>query len=79
VMGGVCWECGYAKHPSALSLHHLDPKKKDPLSRNIRYWTWTRVLREIRKCALLCANCHCAVHVDKLVLTLKFKPIETKP
>lgn len=57
-----CAICGYSTFQIALSLHHLNPKHKDPTFHCIRGWSWNRVVRELQKCRLLCHNCHAAVH-----------------
>jgi hypothetical protein len=43
-----------------LDFHHVDRTGKIfPLdARHIVNLAWTRVVAEIRKCVLLCANCH---------------------
>lgn len=61
-MGGKCRTCGYDQFQIALCLHHLDPKVKDPTFRCIRGWTWNRILAELKKCRLVCHNCHIAIH-----------------
>jgi len=60
-LGGKCKICGYDKCFSALSFHHRDPSKK---SFKIGYtnMSWTKTLKEVKKCDLLCANCHAEVH-----------------
>jgi len=61
--GGKCWLCGYAKCARALSFHHLDPTQKD-FGLSDKGWTrsWEKIERELKKCILLCANCHMEVH-----------------
>lgn len=66
LMGGKCKYCGYSKYQVALSLHHTDPKKKDPNARGMRSWGWERVLEEIKHCELVCSNCHIAIHAKVL-------------
>lgn len=65
-MGGKCYCCAYSKFQVALSLHHLDPKEKDPTFRCIRGWSWKRILTELSKCRLVCMNCHTAIHAGLL-------------
>jgi len=61
--GGRCSICGYKRCQRSLSLHHLDPKKKDfGLSSKGLTRSWERIKKEIDKCILLCANCHMEVH-----------------
>jgi len=57
---GGCSNCGYNKHPQALHFHHIDPDGKTMgVSRMVQNsFSWDRILKEIDKCELLCANCH---------------------
>jgi hypothetical protein len=59
--GGCCRLCGYDRCVAALEFHHLDPSKKEfTLSR--RGARSIATLRaEVRKCVLLCSNCHAEV------------------
>ena len=51
-------------HPCQLHLDHLDPKLKSPKLKvnNSTFWHlgWDTMLEEIKKCQVLCANCHMA-------------------
>lgn len=63
-MGSKCQICGYSKCNDALELHHLDPSEKEfglgaIMARPVK---WTRIIEEIKKCILLCSNCHKEVH-----------------
>jgi 5-methylcytosine-specific restriction endonuclease McrA len=61
--GGKCQLCGYNKYIGALQFHHKDPKEKDfILSRRHMGLGWDRIVKEVNKCMLLCANCHAEVH-----------------
>ncbi len=61
--GGKCAICGYSKSSRSLSFHHVDPKKKDfGLSMQGVTRSWERTKKELKKCILLCANCHMEVH-----------------
>lgn len=56
-----CSECGYKKNPVALQFHHVDPSTKiDNVSsmRRSSYAQWGRIKTEMRKCVVVCANCH---------------------
>lgn len=60
----LCCECG-ENHPSTLDFHHIDPLTKDNnvtegVCRN--RWSKERILREIKKCKVLCSNCHRKLH-----------------
>ncbi len=39
-------------------FHHLDPSKKDIEISRLCNYSWDIILKEIQKCAPLCANCH---------------------
>lgn len=54
-----CELCGYNTHGVALDFDHLDRSKKlfNPSSRSMTY-KLRKLFEEIRKCRILCANCH---------------------
>lgn len=58
------------KFPACLQFHHIDPEMKDmAVSEAVRQgWSRARVLAEIKKCVVLCANCHVKVHCGVLSL-----------
>jgi hypothetical protein len=60
-----CVNCG-EDHPACLEFHHIDPNKKDfNISINIRStYSVNKILREIEKCDILCANCHRKLHYE---------------
>lgn len=66
-MGGRCVVCGYNKCNDALEFHHLESDKKDfgfgGLRSNIK--GWKKIIEELRKCVLLCSNCHKEVHSSR--------------
>jgi 5-methylcytosine-specific restriction endonuclease McrA len=57
--GGKCQECGYSRCTAALEFHHRVPADK-LMTLNLTDMTksWDRILVEVEKCDLLCANCH---------------------
>lgn len=63
-MGGSCCLCGYKKCQSALALHHLDPTEKDFSFGAVRAnpKNWSALVVELRKCILVCHNCHSEIH-----------------
>lgn len=63
-MGGKCQCCGYNKCNDALAFHHIDPNLKDISLGSIRAnpTGWTKVVEELRKCILVCHNCHSEIH-----------------
>jgi hypothetical protein len=62
--GGKCNICNYNRCPTALELHHLDPSKKNFSFGSVRAdpKKWDVIVEELRKCIMLCANCHREVH-----------------
>ena len=76
-MGGKCSRCGYCKNLSALQFHHVSPQDKSiPLDlRRLSNSRWEVLLKEARKCLLLCANCHAEIHHPELDFDLITKTI----
>ena len=61
--GGRCEICGYSKCIKALEFHHLNSGGKDfGISAKGYTRSWNEVKKEIKKCILLCANCHREAH-----------------
>lgn len=61
LLGGKCQLCGYDKCNQALQFHHKNPEKKEFGISGMYCISWERIEREIKKCILLCANCHTEV------------------
>jgi len=63
-----CTVCGYSRDPYALELAHLDGEDKwcrsdegwsHAAGKAVKYeWSRKKIKNEIRKCKVLCANCH---------------------
>ncbi|MFC1510424.1 hypothetical protein ACFL49_02070 [Candidatus Omnitrophota bacterium] len=63
--GGKCECCGYDRCIEALEFHHKDASAKDfSISQKGYTRSWQKVVEEINKCILLCANCHREVHAQ---------------
>jgi hypothetical protein len=58
-----CEICGESA-PECLHFHHPDPRKKlgDISAATANGWPKKRILAEIAKCQVLCANCHLKLH-----------------
>jgi hypothetical protein len=57
-----CKRCGET-HPACLQFHHIDPEKKEfTISSSKSLTSMKRLLAEIVKCEVLCANCHFKEH-----------------
>lgn len=53
-----CVSCGGVYPPEATDFHHRDPTTKCTRVASMKTHTKERILAEIAKCDLLCANCH---------------------
>lgn len=64
LLGGCCQICGYDQDcPRAYAFHHCDPLQKTfSLSNAGLLRQWDELVREARKCVLLCCRCHAEVH-----------------
>jgi L-lactate utilization protein LutB len=58
-----CEKCGESE-PCCLDFHHLNPKEKETNIGGIagKGWSKERIIKEIKKCKILCSNCHRKVH-----------------
>ena len=57
-----CKVCGYCQHPKALEFHHRNPSEKSfNISCAVTGLGIVKLLHEMSKCDVLCANCH-AIH-----------------
>jgi hypothetical protein len=72
-LGGRCARCGYNKCINALIFHHhekegishyekklVEYKKVSDLINSCR--TWKSIETELKKCTLICLNCHAEAH-----------------
>jgi len=64
IVGNKCWLCGYDKTWKNLCFHHVDPSLKlfGLSTREFVGYAWNRVLLEMKKCILVCQNCHGEIH-----------------
>lgn len=60
-MGGACSKCGYNKCNRALNFHHLH-NKKFVIGTKTQLPKLEALQKELKKCVLLCANCHAEEH-----------------
>ena len=74
-MGGSCQCCGYNRYVGALELHHLDPNEKEFScgSASANPIKWERLVVELRKCVMLCSNCHRDFHYQEKQTNLQKK------
>jgi hypothetical protein len=69
LMGGKCNKCGYCKNYAALDFHHADPSKKEFAFDVGRQKSWGKMIVELKKCILLCSNCHREEHHPEMMVT----------
>lgn len=62
--GGKCSICGYDRCIKALEFHHKGDKedKSFSVAANGMLARWEKLVREVKKCILVCANCHREIH-----------------
>ena len=65
--GGVCADCGNSFPNCVFQFHHLDPKEKDVNPSKALATSVERMWAELKKCVMLCANCHLIRHHVKEV------------
>jgi hypothetical protein len=54
--------------PVCLEFHHKNPdEKKFGISNGLQY-KWNKIFNEIKKCVLVCSNCHKKIHAGKITL-----------
>lgn len=64
-----CAVCSYSRCLEALEFHHVDGREKNGVEQSIgkmahRGMSWGRIEEELKKCMVLCANCHREVHAE---------------
>ena len=69
--GGKCSSCGYNKCANVLEFHHRDTKTKEFDWKKLRQMNWDKVIKELDKCDMLCANCHRERHYEIFSLNNK--------
>ena len=61
----ACVRCGESD-PICLDFHHRDEGTKHlAIAAAVRKWPLKRVMQEIEKCDILCANCHRKLHAER--------------
>lgn len=65
--GGYCGCCKQVEHYLIYDFHHLDPSQKEfVITGQIR--SWTVLMEEAKKCAMLCPICHRKHHAGLIEL-----------
>ena len=65
LLGGKCTQCGWNGNQAAIQFHHKNPRTKDFIIGNVSNKSWNSIKSEMKKCVLLCANCHAIEHSTK--------------
>ena len=69
LLGGKCIDCNLVDDPCVYDFHHLDPAQKDfAISTQGRCHSWEKIEAELKKCVLLCSNCHRKRHNKQPVM-----------
>jgi|LakMenE18May11ns_1017448.scaffolds.fasta_scaffold8763389_1 hypothetical protein len=58
------------KDPVCLDFHHLSDKKFC-ISNKIGCYSWQNLLLEIKKCEVVCSNCHRKLHAKQNLLPIR--------
>jgi hypothetical protein len=64
-LGGQCCKCD-CNELASLDFHHLDKEeKKFGIADKLHTYGYERLLKEAKKCTLMCANCHRSHHFPR--------------
>ncbi len=63
LLGGQCIDCGFNGHPVAFQFHHV--QKKSFTIGAVGNKSWHVIKEELKKCILLCSNCHDIRHSSR--------------
>lgn len=55
---GPCTDCAGRFHPVAMDFDHTGSDKTAGVAHLVGLGSWSAIEREIKKCELVCANCH---------------------
>lgn len=65
LIGGCCKKCGNT-NIFQLDFHHINKDDKEKGVGRLRHSRWSVIKEEAKKCELLCRNCHCIEHYDRI-------------
>ena len=72
IMGGKCSICGYDKCIAALEFHHVNKSTKNRGLSDGNCYSWEKDVEEVKKCALVCSNCHKEIELLGLEVETSF-------
>jgi hypothetical protein len=61
-----CSVCGYDKCLNAIEFHHFNSGEKDFEVSKMSSFSKDKIVCELEKCLMLCANCHREIHAGVL-------------
>lgn len=65
LFGGKCNDCRFkCKYPDVFDFHHIEEKSEE-INKLLRYRSWEKLESELKKCVMLCANCHRIRHAKE--------------
>lgn len=69
LLGGKCENCELeydGENGCLFQFHHINPTEKEiGLNLNKMGIAWEKIIKESKKCKLVCANCHFLIHGSK--------------
>lgn len=65
-----CIICG-EDNTSCLDFHHLDMTEKEYTISHILSGNIEKIVTELKKCVVLCSNCHRKIHAGKVSILIK--------
>lgn len=69
VFDSKCCICGFNSFQEGLDFHHVNPKEKGfSFGSQAPTKALEKQLEELRKCILVCANCHRGIHAGKILV-----------
>lgn len=77
VFGSKCCICGFNAYPQALEFHHVHPQEKQfgITASNAITKALDKQLAEMKKCILVCANCHRGIHQNYIQIPQNWKQL----
>ena len=69
-----CYICGYNKYKEVLEFHHIIPDEKEFGIGFITSKSLENIVKEIKKCILVCSNCHREIHLGVTEFNVPMPP-----
>ena len=64
-----CSQCDESDY-ACLEFHHVDPKLKEKNIKKMVAQSLNSAIRELKKCIVVCANCHSKIHFYKTIVEI---------